>query len=441
LNIISKFTSEFKKQEKTTTLIMGLFVSVFLPLFFSNLILLFCGIYLFYISKKNLLKVNFALLLPILFFLWMGLTFFWSIDSQNTMYSIPRQIFLLIIPLIYISNERSLKDFKDYFLIGYSYVAVFFSFLFLVRALIRFMITKRYSVFFFHGEYNNDYGLVPKELNAVHISVFIAIAFFYLLTKNGTIKYKKIMLLILLLFLALLSSSNVLIMSFILIFIYSFFYSKIANKLRLRNIIIVVTLLMSFIFYNKIMSFIDNEFKNNTQKGIGHNVINELPSQSNKVTLYDAWNKKKFTVNDFFPGTAFRVYQFRMFLEILSENNIFWQGFGLNASQIKLEEKGIKYNVFQGNNAIEGYQKKNFHNQFIQVFAELGFIGFILFVLILYVNIKNAFQNKDFIHIAFSILMISLFLTESFLWRQRGVVFFTLFYCLFNSKGLVANKK
>lgn len=420
---------------------MGLFVCIFLPLFFSNLILFLCVLYLFYTSKKNFLKINFALLLLVLLFLWLGLSFFWSIEPEGTMYSIPRQLFLLIIPFVYISNKNTLQDFKGYFLKAYSYIAVFFSFIFLVRAFIRFMITKSYTVFFFHGEYNNDYGLVPKDLNAVHVSVFIAIAFFYFLTKNKKIKYEKLMLTILLLFLFLLSSSNILIVSFILTFIYYFFYSKTANKLRLRNIIILGTVIMSLIFYNKITSFVKEEFKSNTNKGIGHNVINEVPNQVNKVTLYDAWNKKEFTPNDFFPGTAFRVYQFRMFLEILSENNIFWQGLGLNASQIKLEEKGLKYNVFQGTEAIEGYQKKNFHNQYIQIFSELGFIGFIIFILILYVNTKNAFQSKDFIHIAFAILMISLFLTESFLWRQRGVVYFILFYCLFNSKDVLANKK
>jgi len=56
-----------------------------------------------------------------------------------------------------------------------------------------------------------------------------------------------------------------------------------------------------------------------------------------------------------------------------------------------------------------------------------------LLVLMLSFNLKNAIKNKDFIHIAFAVLMISLFLTESFLWRQRGIVFFTLFYCLLNS--------
>ena len=190
--------------------------------------------------------------------------------------------------------------------------------------------------------------------------------------------------------------------------------------------------LISSLFYKTINNFFIHEFKTNTSKGIGHDVISGLPSEKHKVTIYEAWNNKTFSPNDFFPGTAFRVYQARLFFEFLKEESIFLKGFGLNASYQKIEEKGIKYNVFLGNEYKEGYQKKNFHNQYVQVFAELGLIGFVFFLIILFINIKNAFQSKNFMHIAFAILMISLFLTESFLWRQRGVVFFTLFYCLFN---------
>ena len=81
----------------------------------------------------------------------------------------------------------------------------------------------------------------------------------------------------------------------------------------------------------------------------------------------------------------------------------------------------------------QGYQTKNFHNQYVQNFAELGVFGFLILIIMLFVNLKNGLVNKDFIHIAFAILMISLFLTESFLWRQRGVVFFTILYCVFNT--------
>jgi O-antigen ligase len=116
-----------------------------------------------------------------------------------------------------------------------------------------------------------------------------------------------------------------------------------------------------------------------------------------------------------------------MFTEFLEEDAIIWKGFGLNASLNKLLEKEQYYNLYPG------YGKFNFHNQYVQIFAELGIIGFVILLFMLFLNIKNALKYKDFLHITFAILMISLFLTESFLWRQRGVLFFMIFYCLFNT--------
>ena len=120
---------------------------------------------------------------------------------------------------------------------------------------------------------------------------------------------------------------------------------------------------------------------------------------------------------------------------------MFLSGFGLNASYPKIEEKAKQYNLYLGKDGTDGYQTKNFHNQYVQNFAELGIFGFIILLLILIVNIKKAYNSKDFVHFAFAILMISLFLTESFLWRQRGVVFFTVMYCLFNSGITEDNSK
>jgi O-antigen ligase len=124
-----------------------------------------------------------------------------------------------------------------------------------------------------------------------------------------------------------------------------------------------------------------------------------------------------------------------MFTEFLNEEPIFWTGFGLNASLSKLLEKEKQYNLYPG------YGTFNFHNQYVQNFAELGAIGFLLLIVILYMNTKKAFMTKDFIHIAFAVLMLSLFLTESFLWRQRGVLFFMLLYCLFNGEKVLKLEK
>ncbi len=78
----------------------------------------------------------------------------------------------------------------------------------------------------------------------------------------------------------------------------------------------------------------------------------------------------------------------------------------------------------------------NFHNQYVQYFAELGIIGFFLILLFVGINLKNAIQKQDFLHFAFAILCISLFLTECLFWRQHGVVFVILLYALLNQKKL-----
>ena len=88
---------------------------------------------------------------------------------------------------------------------------VFYAGFFLVRAVIRYIITSDQRVFFYHGDYNDDFGLVPKLLNAIHVSVYMAIAFFYFLNKEIKSKLDSICALILLGFVFLLSSKNIII--------------------------------------------------------------------------------------------------------------------------------------------------------------------------------------------------------------------------------------
>ena len=75
--------------------------------------------------------------------------------------------------------------------------------------------------------------------------------------------------------------------------------------MRLRNVVLLTIAIAGFSFYNKLSKILEVEIKTNTQHNIGHNVINNIPNLDNKVTIYEAWNKEKFSQNDFFPGTAF----------------------------------------------------------------------------------------------------------------------------------------
>jgi len=420
-------------QNNLFLLVLLLLISIPLPYFFNNILL---GLFLIFSIKnytKTSYKYSIALVFPILLFGIMSISYFWSIDKNATLAAIPKEIVLLLVPLAFLFNQKFTEIQMDKIKKYYSYSMVVLALFFLVRAFIKYLISQDTKVFFYHGENDLDYGLVPKLLNAIHVSVFVAVGLFYFISKAVKTTFDYLVSALLFVFILLLSSKNIILVVIILFLIHFFYFSKSSHKLRLRNLIVFGILIALIFSFGRIKNRFLSEFQANTDKSLSSNVIEGIPEGVHFISIKEAWTNETFTPNDYFPGTAFRVYQFRIFTELLSENNIFFTGFGLNASYPKIDEKANKYHLFKGNEEDSGYQNKNFHNQYIQNFAELGLFGFLALILMLCVNLKNAFKTKDFVHFAFAILMISLFLTESFLWRQRGVVFFTIFYCLFNA--------
>jgi O-antigen ligase len=431
----SVFQNLIKESKENNSFIPALLVLVTIPLSYAiNNIAM--GLFLA-ISLVTLRKLNFSrqinLILPVALYGLMVFSYLWSIDKQSTLSALSKEIPLLIIPLVFMF----IKDFsavqKQKIISYYSYSVLILVLYYSIRAVVRYFILQDSRVFFYHGTNDEDYGLVPKLLNAIHVSVFVSTAFFYFFTKKVKTKTDILITALLFGFVVLLSSKNIILVFILLILLHVFFFSKSSHKLRLRNLI-VFGLIVGFIFsFGKIKARFQQEFQTNTNSSLSANVVEGTPNGVHYVSLKEAWTNETFTPNDYFPGTAFRVYQFRVFTELINDSSVFLKGFGLNASYPKIEEKAKYYNLFLGVEGNEGYQTKNFHNQYIQIFAELGAFGFILLLSMLIINVKIAYKSKDFVHFAFAILMISLFLTESFLWRQRGVVYFTMLYCLFNS--------
>jgi hypothetical protein len=358
----------------------------------------------------------------------MLLSYFWSIDQKSTLVAILKEIPLLIIPLAFFLFKDFTKEQKQKILQYYSYGILGFTIFYYLKAIVRFILTHNTDVFFYHE-------LVTLDVNAIHVSVYVCVAFFYFFTKlnKSIIDFVALALLFVMVFL--LASKNIIIVFIALLIVYYLFLTKTSRKMRMRNLVLFLLFLFSLSFVGKIRDRFMVEIKTNTKSSISHDVELNKQTGINNISIVEAWTNKQFTPADYFPGTAFRVYQFRMFLELFHEEPVFWTGYGLNASKEKLLAKEKKYNLHQG------YGTYNFHNQYIQNFAELGVFGFILLLIMLIINLRNAFKTKDFVHFAFGILMISLFLTESFLWRQRGVVFFTIMYCIFNSEVIGAITK
>lgn len=77
--------------------------------------------------------------------------------------------------------------------------------------------------------------------------------------------------------------------------------------------------------------------------------------------------------------------------------------------------------------------EKNYnpHNQFLQITAEIGVFGLLIFASILWFTCRFAWKRKDdlLLFLVLSLVLNSLF--ESMLQRQSGIVFYTMLICLF----------
>lgn len=368
-------------------------------------------------------------LLPVmLLFLLMVVSLTWSVDPKSTLKALGREAPLLFIPLAFCFNQPLSRKALLKVLENYSLGITVFALFLLGRALFRYNHGANANVFFYHE-------LATNDINAIYLSVLVSTALMYVLCKKRKTVFGYFLLVFLLVFLFLLSSKVIIITNVLLIAIYYIFYSGLTVRGRIAALVMLVGITVAIGYYGKIKERIAAEFT--------YSEANQMEEGVHKVTLKEAWTRTDFNANDYLNGTAFRVYQVRVFTEMLEEDPVLFTGYGLNASCYKVAEQGVKHNLVHGSEDGIIYNKLNFHNQYVQVFADLGIFGFLLVVIMLLVNLKNGFKKKDFVHIAFGIVMISLFLTESFLWRQRGVVFFTMFYCIFNTALLtgITDKK
>ena len=378
-------------------------------------------------AKKSNISLTPALVIPVAFYLLMVLSLSWTIDFKSTLKALSKEAPLLFIPVAFYLNKKLSRGQVSQVLHYYSIFMCLFAVYCIGRAVINYISTNDVSVFFYHQ-------LATVKVNAIYLSALMALAFFHLLAKKTKVWWEYLAVLFLGAFIVLLSSKNVIITVVVLTGLYFLLSKSVARRIKIASIAAFIVVVFTFGYYGKIKDRFAKEYMPNTE--VADYKDSKTAAEADdvySVSVKQAYTLEKFGPNAYFNGTAFRVYQARIFSEMLQEEPIFFTGYGLNASEQKIMQKGTEHDVYKGSGTVEGYNIQNFHNQYVQAFADLGFFGFLLVVILLIVNLVNGLKSKDFVNIAFAVVMITLFLTESFLWRQRGVVFFTLFYCLFST--------
>ncbi|MBX2828734.1 MAG: O-antigen ligase family protein [Flavobacteriaceae bacterium] len=379
-------------------LLAALLISLPLPYAFSSIttiVLVGIAFFSFLIHKKITWKK--AYWVPVGLFLLMVCSLLWSENVDKSIRGLERQLPFLIIPLAFLFMPALSKEIWKKILYRFAVAMAVFALFFMAVAGIKYMGDGNREGLFYHG-------LVSVfNLNAIYISCMTALSLLYMAFYSKRSWFNIVVAAILFVFLLLLSSKNMVIVTlfcgFIGLWISKRFFSK-------KRVIIV-----SGVALVALVAFLFSPLKQRMEE--------ELTSNVKEVMTWEKFNRV-------YPwtGTTIRLFQARIFYEMANENDTFLSGFGINASQEKIVEKQNHYNLYWG------YNVYNFHNQYIQAFAELGILGFLGILLLLFMILKGYLNTKELFLLFFFIIMASVFVTESYIWRQRGMLHFLVLFGL-----------
>ena len=86
---------------------------------------------------------------------------------------------------------------------------------------------------------------------------------------------------------------------------------------------------------------------------------------------------------------------------------------------------------FSRNMGMASSMRYNAHNQFLETWIGVGIIGLAPLLILFSVLLRTALKSRNKLFLSFALIVISQSLFESFLERFSGVIFFILFYIIF----------
>src|SRR5690606_22141422 len=235
--------------------------------------------------------------------------------------ALSKEIPLLLIPIAFMMFPAFSTGQRKMIVKWYSWGIFAYCVFYLIKAVVRFAGSGEESVFFYHE-------LVTKDVNAIHVSVYVAVAFMWFFTKSKKSIADIVAATLLFAMVFLLSSKNIIIAFIALVVIHQLFFTKISKRLRLKNLIIFLALLVSLTFIGKIKDRFKAEYETMMTDSSVNDVIFKPEDKVYNDSIKQAGTNETLKPNDYFPGTAFRGCPQRMCTALRAEDNIFCNGNG-----------------------------------------------------------------------------------------------------------------
>jgi len=336
------------------------------------------------------------------------LSLIWTVNMDASLKTVSMKLSFILYPIMFSLMPKIKKEEFLFAVVAFIFAIIGVDIFVLIKSGFSYLNNFDSSIFFYH-DLSGQVGL-----NAIYFSVINGVALLFLLFDvSPNHRYLKVIgVLFFSTMLILLFSKMVIGALLILLIIYALIYgSEFIRKLKWNSpaLILIVAIVLSFLWLginSEIISGRVNEFRNSEVKTAW--VENDL---------------RKLRVE----GISIRVFQYRALKEIIRDQpGKLVLGYGHNAHQNLLNDKYIKYHVYTGKNNDAGVMDLSFHNQFVFTFLSLGFIGLGVLIWLFVVWLKQSYLSHDLSMFFVALLFMFVFLTEMFLERQRGVMFFVV---------------
>ncbi|MBT8262785.1 MAG: O-antigen ligase family protein [Bacteroidia bacterium] len=388
-------------------LLSALLISLPLPYGFSTGILIALLASSLLSARYHKLSFQKIYLVPILFYVLMVCSLFWTSSVENSLRGLERQLAMVLIPAaFFLMPELSIKI-RDKIFYAFAVALTMFAIFFIGAAFIEYLENSNINRFFYHALVS------PLELNAIYLSVMVSLSGLFLLFNQPKSLTTILLLLIHAIFLILLASKVIIVIT-ALVAVFGIVRTFKRSRILLLLPVLLIGVILLMVTSNPVRERFEREFTVSDVK--------EVMECERFDKVYD-WT-----------GTTIRLFQARIFVEMLDEDSAYLTGYGINNSKHKIIEKQKQYNLWQG------YYEYNFHNQYIQAFAELGIFGFIFLLILLGSIFKEYLRTKDMLFLSLFLVMLVVFLTESYIWRQRGLYHFLVFFCLLFKVSAIPSK-
>ena len=318
---------------------------------------------------------------------------------------------LLITPLaVYVSRFLN-SDLQQKLFFQYCLLLSAASLFCLGIAIFNYSDTGNATVFFYHAL------VKPISQHAIYFSLLVLFGLIFLLEaikKNHAI-YSPLLYIILIAYLSiiLLLLSSKLVISIYLVYLFSFFLGMLEKSRISRTI---KTGLFTLVILALILVF---------------GVRNPISKRFYEIARgnVNVMKQEKFKPSDYFNGLQFRLLQWELVPEILTEKNRWWIGVSPGDAQAHLNEKYLSRNMYSGDPAkgTRGYLAYNTHNQFLQTTLQTGIIGLLILIAGCFCMLKMALKRNNRLTIAIVLVLLAWLFTEAPFETQYGIIIFTFF--------------